>query len=93
MAVQIGQCPSMLVHLCSADPVMSADDVFDLDVEEHTIETVSGNYEYIFVAEVDSLDEVAEASQQGRIIVEEPSRPAHYDGAAYVVTEYNNYVE
>lgn len=83
----------MRVLLRSADTRVDADDVFSLETEEVRVETIQGNPEYCTVAEVDSLDEVYEASQQGRVVVSEPPQ-LYDDGNIDVeVLEYNDYIE
>ena len=80
----------MLVQLESADPRVSVEEAFpSLQIEEKVIETVSTNFEYISVAEVDSLQEVIEASETSRIIVDDASEYR----IDYKITEYNHYVE
>lgn len=83
----------MIVQFESADPRHDPPEVFDYEMEEVRTETVSGNYEYVYVADVDSLDDVFEASEQHRIIVEESTSVSDYNGADVVVTEYNHYIE
>ena len=82
----------MIVQLRTAHTLTHPDDTFAIATEEVWFETARGNREQGYVAEVDSLDEVYEASREGRIVVREP-KVSDYDGADIVVIEYDDYIE
>jgi len=82
----------MLVQLETADPRTDPQDTFDVEMQEVQTETVSGNHEYVWVTEVSSLDDVYEASQQGRVVVKQPLT-SDFNGADVVVIEYDGYLE
>lgn len=82
----------MLVQLRTAHTLTHPEDTFKLEVQELWFETARGNREQGYVAEVDSLDEVYEASREGRIVVRQP-KSSDYDEADLVVVEYDDYIE
>ena len=84
----------MLVQLRTAHPLTHPKDTFALDVKELWFETARGNREQAFVAEVTSLDEVYDASREGRIIVRQTSGVGQdCDEADLVVVEYDGHIE
>ena len=82
----------MLVQLRTAHTLTHPNHTVALETEEVWFETSRGNREQGYVAEVDSLDEVYEASREGRIVVRNPTLH-DYDEANLVVVEYDYYIE